>query len=75
MLPPDESSPALMDYQPWMFAGVHSHDGTNAIENVRLVGETANPINIPIRLSTVAATSLSGSMIPEIISILLIFDQ
>ena len=69
MLTPEECSLALIDYQPAMFAGVHSHDRTSIIQNVQIVAKAAKLFNVPTILSTVAAKSFSGSMIPEVTSI------
>lgn len=69
MLTPEECSLALIDYQPAMFAGVHSHDRTAIIQNVQIVAKAAKLFNVPTILSTVAAKSFSGSMIPEVTSV------
>lgn len=69
MLKPEECSLALIDFQPAMFAGVHSHDRTNIIQNVQIVAKAAKLFNVPTILSTVAAKSFSGSMIPEVTSV------
>lgn len=69
MLSPDECSLALIDYQPAMFAGVHSHDRTSIVQNVQIVAKAAKLFKVPTILSTVAAKSFSGAMIPEVSSI------
>ncbi|HET6421797.1 MAG TPA: hydrolase [Geobacteraceae bacterium] len=69
MLTPEECSLALIDYQPAMFAGVHSHDRTSIIQNVQIVAKAAKLFNVPTILSTVAAKSFSGAMIPEVTSV------
>jgi nicotinamidase-related amidase len=69
MLTPEECSLALIDFQPAMFAGVHSHDRTAIIQNVQIVAKAAKLFNVPTILSTVAAKSFSGSMIPEVTNI------
>ncbi len=69
MLSPEECSLALIDFQPAMFAGVHSHDRTSIIQNVQIVAKAAKLFNVPTILSTVAAKSFSGSMIPEVTSV------
>jgi nicotinamidase-related amidase len=69
MLTPEECSLALIDFQPAMFAGVHSHDRTTIIQNIQIVAKAAKLFNVPTILSTVAAKSFSGSMIPEVTSV------
>jgi nicotinamidase-related amidase len=69
MLTPEECSLALIDYQPAMFAGVNSHDRTVIVQNVQIVAKAARLFNIPTILSTVAADSFSGPMIPEVTSV------
>lgn len=60
---------ALIDYQPAMFAGVHSHDRTTILQNVQILGKATKLFRVPTILSTVAAQSFSGAMIPEVSSI------
>ena len=69
MLTPDDCLLALIDYQPAMFAGVHSHDRTSIVQNVQIVAKAARLFKVPTILSTVAATSFSGPMIPEVTSV------
>lgn len=66
MLTPSDCALALIDYQPAMFAGVHSHDRTTIMQNVQVVAKAARLFKLPTILSTVAAESFSGLMIPEI---------
>jgi nicotinamidase-related amidase len=67
MLTPDDCLLALIDYQPAMFAGVHSHDRTSIVQNVQIVaGKTFQGTN---HFVDVAATSFSGPMIPEVSSV------
>lgn len=69
MLTPEECALALIDFQPAMFAGVHSHDRTTILQNLQIVAKAAKLFNVPTILSTVAAKSFSGAMIPEVTSI------
>jgi nicotinamidase-related amidase len=69
MLAPTDCAVALIDYQPAMFAGVHSHDRTTIVQNVQILAKAAKLFRVPTLLSTVAATSFSGAMIPEITGI------
>jgi nicotinamidase-related amidase len=66
MLTPADSALALIDYQPAMFSGVHSHDRTAIMQNVQVVAKAARLFKVPTILSTVAAESFSGAMIPEV---------
>jgi nicotinamidase-related amidase len=69
MLTPADCALALIDYQPAMFSGVHSHDRTTIMQNAQVVAKAARLFKVPTILSTVAADSFSGSMIPEISSV------
>jgi len=69
MLAPTDCAVALIDYQPAMFAGVHSHDRTTIVQNVQILAKAAKLFRVPTLLSTVAATRCSGAMIPEITGI------
>jgi nicotinamidase-related amidase len=60
---------ALIDYQPAMFAGVHSHDRTTIVQNIQILAKAAKLFRVPTVLSTVAAQSFSGAMLPEITSL------
>ena len=66
MLTPADCALALIDYQPAMFSGVHSHDRTTIMQNVQVVAKAARLFKVPTILSTVAAQSFSGAMIPEV---------
>jgi len=69
MLTPDDCLLALIDYQPAMFAGVRSHDRTSIVQNVQIVAKAARLFKVPTILSTVAANSFSGPMIPEVTTV------
>lgn len=69
MLTPDNCALALIDFQPAMFAGVHSHDRTTIVQNVQILAKAAKLFKVPTILSTVAAKSFSGAMIPEVTGI------
>ena len=69
MLARADSALALIDYQPAMFAGVHSHDRTTIVQNVQVLAKAARLFRIPTILSTVAAQSFSGAMLPELTGI------
>lgn len=69
MLTPARCALTLIDYQPAMFAGVNSHDRTNIVQNIQILAKTARLFKVPTILSTIAAQSFSGAMIPEITGI------
>ncbi len=69
LLTPADCALALIDYQPAMFSGVHSHDRGAIVRNVQIVGKAAMLFQVPTIISTVAATSFSGAMIPEVMDI------
>jgi nicotinamidase-related amidase len=69
MLNRTECAVALIDYQPAMFSGVHSHDRTTIVQNVQIVAKAARLFRVPTILSTVAAQSFSGAMLSEITGI------
>lgn len=69
MISPTNCALALIDFQPAMFSGVHSHDRTTIVQNVQVVAKAAKLFKLPLILSTVAATSFSGAMIPEVTGI------
>ncbi len=69
LLAPGDCALALIDFQPAMFAGVHSHDRTTIVQNVQIVGKAAKLFKVPTILSTVASKSFSGAMIPEVTGI------
>lgn len=69
MLARNNCAVALIDYQPAMFAGVHSHDRTTIVQNVQILAKAVQLFRVPTILSTVAAQSFSGAMLPEITSL------
>ncbi len=66
MLTPSDCAVTLIDYQPAMFSGVHSHDRTTILQNVQIIAKAAKLFKVPTILSTVAADSFSGALISEI---------
>src|SRR6185369_12133348 len=69
MLTPAECALAVIDYQPAMFSGVHSHDRTTIVQNIQIISKAAKLFKVPTILWTVAADSFSGAMISEITDI------
>jgi len=66
MLARTDCALALIDYQPAMFAGVHSHDRITIVQNVQILAKAAKLFRVPTILSTVASQTFSGAMLPEI---------
>jgi len=66
LLNPSECALTLIDFQPAMFSGVHSHDRTTIVQNIQILSKAAKLFKVPTILSTVAADSFSGAMISEI---------
>ncbi|PXW28293.1 hydrolase [Paraburkholderia caballeronis] len=70
LLTPDTCALALVDHQPQMFFGVNSHERTVVLHNAQILAKAAKLFNVPTILSTIAADSFSGHLLPEIQSIL-----
>lgn len=66
LLSPDNSALILIDHEPQMVFGVGSMDRQLLINNVEALAKSAKIFNVPTILTTVAAKSFSGSIIPEI---------
>ncbi|MEO1585165.1 MAG: hydrolase [Planctomycetota bacterium] len=66
LLTPSNSTLLLIDYQPQMIFGVHSHDRQMIRNNVEALAKSAQAFDVPTILTTVAADSFSGPKIPEI---------
>ena len=66
LLTPNNFTLALIDHQPQMFFGVQSTDRETIINNVTGLAKTAKIFNVPTTLTTVAAKSFSGPLIPQI---------
>src|SRR5262245_12774637 len=66
LLTPGESVVALIDYQPQMFFGVGSHERHGVLNNAVALGKAANLFDVPVILTTVAAQTFSGALLPEI---------
>lgn len=70
MLTPQNCALALIDYQPAMYQGVHSHDRLIVMHNVQVLAKAARLFKLPTILTTVAKDSFSGPMMPEITDVL-----
>ena len=66
LLTPGESVVALIDYQPQMFFGVGSHERHGVLNNAIALGKAANLFDVPVILTTVAAQTFTGALLPEI---------
>lgn len=66
LISPDNSALILIDHEPQMVFGVASMDRQLLINNVEALAKSAKAFNVPTILTTVAAKSFSGSIIPEI---------
>lgn len=66
LLTPDNSVVTLIDHQPQMFFGVYSHERMGIVNNAVALSKAAKLFNVPVVLSTVAAQSFSGELVPEI---------
>jgi len=66
LLTPGECVLALVDHQPQMFFGVGSHIRETIISNATALAKSAKLFKVPVVLTTVAAKSFSGALMPEI---------
>jgi nicotinamidase-related amidase len=66
LLSPNNCTLALIDHQPQMFFGVQSTDRQTIVNNVVGLAKTAKIFKVPTILTTVAAKSFSGPLIPQI---------
>ncbi|MDE1179889.1 hydrolase [Paraburkholderia sp.] len=69
LLTPDTCAVALIDYQPQMFFGTMSHERTSILHNVQALAKASKLFKVPTILTTVAARSFSGDMVPEVQSV------
>ena len=46
LLAPADCALALIDYQPAMFSGVHSHDRTTIVQNVQILAKAARLLGL-----------------------------
>lgn len=69
LLTPENCVVTLIDHQPQMFFGVYSHERLGIINNSVALCKAAKLFNVPVVLSTVAAQSFSGELVPEITAV------
>jgi len=66
LLNPNNCVLALIDHEPQMFFGVQSTDRETIINNVVGLAKTAKLFKVPTILTTIAAKSFSGPLIPQL---------
>lgn len=66
LLNPSNCALALIDHQPQMFFGVESENRQTIVNNVVGLAKTAKVFKVPTILTTVAAKSFSGPLIPQL---------
>jgi len=66
LLSPENCALILIDHQPQMFFGVESANRETIKNNVIGLAKAAKIFNVPTILTTVAANSFSGPLIPEL---------
>jgi len=66
LLTPDNCTVILIDHQPQMFFGVESANRETIINNAVGLAKAAKIFKVPTILTTVAANSFSGPLIPQI---------
>jgi nicotinamidase-related amidase len=66
LLTPDNCVVILIDHQPQMFFGVQSIDRQTLINNTLGLAKAAKVFKVPTILTTVAAESFSGPLLPEL---------
>jgi nicotinamidase-related amidase len=69
LLTPEDCVLALIDYQPQMSFGIQSHPRLAALSNAVALAKTAKLFKVPCILTTVAAKSFAGDMLPEVQSV------
>jgi len=66
LLTPDNCTLVLIDHQPQMFFGVESANRETIRNNVIGLAKAAKIFNVPTILTTVAANTFSGPLIPQL---------
>src|SRR6185312_5391207 len=66
LLTPDNCTVILIDHQPQMFFGIESANRQTIKNNVIGLAKAAKIFNVPTVLTTVAANTFSGPLIPEL---------
>ncbi|MFE7300657.1 hydrolase [Streptomyces sp. NPDC057579] len=66
LLTPDNCAVLFIDHQPQMFFGTGSGDRTAIINSTVGLAKAAKAFDVPVVLSTVAAESFSGPILPQL---------
>ncbi|MFJ9740661.1 hydrolase [Streptomyces sp. NPDC101166] len=66
LLTPDDCAVLFVDHQPQMFFGTGSSDRTAIINSTVGLAKAAKAFDVPVVLSTVAAESFSGPILPQL---------
>ncbi|MFD8229868.1 hydrolase [Streptomyces massasporeus] len=66
LLTPDNCAVLFVDHQPQMFFGTGSSDRTAIINSIVGLAKAARVFDVPVVLSTVAAESFSGPILPQL---------
>ncbi|WFE54351.1 hydrolase [Micromonospora sp. WMMD1155] len=66
LLTPDNSVMLFVDHQPQMFFGTGSGDRTAIVNATVGLAKAAKAFNVPVVLTTVAAESFSGPILPQL---------
>ncbi|RFA12240.1 hydrolase [Subtercola boreus] len=69
LITPENSVFLFVDHQPQMFFGVGSGDRTAIINNTIGLAKAAKAFNVPTVLTTVAAESFSGHIVPDLAAV------
>jgi nicotinamidase-related amidase len=69
LLTPDNCMLLLVDHQPQMYFGVGSHDGGAIINAVVGLAKAAKIFDVPTVVTTVAAETFSGHLIPQLVDV------
>ncbi|MFJ2592546.1 hydrolase [Streptomyces erythrochromogenes] len=69
LLTPDNSVMLFIDHQPQMFFGTGSGDRSAVINSTVGLAKAARPFDVPAVLTTVAAESFSGPLLPQLAAV------
>ena len=65
----DNAALILIDHQPQTLFGIQSHDRQTLINNTTALAKTAKAFKLPVVLTTVAADTFTGPILPEIVAV------
>lgn len=69
ILTPDNATLVLIDHQPQTLLGIQSHDRQTLVNNTAGLAKTAKAFGLPVILTTVAAKTFTGPILPEITAV------